>query len=133
MNEGRYSEIPEYLPFDLSFLKLATFQVTLHHTLVQLLTEFIKKVGTAVILAAFHVHIDVVAVLDFHAEDVGKSVCQLFYTDFSVVDTVAGVKGVKEFDQICSLTCPVNGLPCLPVRDEKRSFFADLSLKSLTL
>ena len=63
MNEGRYSEIPEYLPFDLTFLELATFQVTLHHTLVQLLTEFIKKVGTAVILAAFHVHIDVVAVL----------------------------------------------------------------------
>ena len=58
MNEGRYSEIPEYLPFDLSFLELATFQVTLHHTLVQLLTEFIKKVGTAVILAAFHVHIE---------------------------------------------------------------------------
>ena len=118
----------EYLPlFHLPFLEFSAFQVAFHHTLVEFLPEFIKEIGAAVVLASLHVHIDVVAVLDFYAEDVGKSVCQLFYTDFSVVDTVAGVKGVKEFDQICSLACPVNGLPCLPVRDEK-SLFSQTSL-----
>ena len=111
----------------LSFLELAAFQIALHHSLVQFFSEFVKEIGATDILATFHIHIDVVAVLDFHAEYVGKSVCQLFYTDFSVVDTVAGVKGVKEFDQICSLACPVNGLPCLPVRDEK-SLFSQTSL-----
>ena len=126
INEGRYSD-SEYLPFDLSFLEFTAFQVALHHTLVEFLSESIKEIGATVVLASLHIHIDVVAVLDFHAEDVGKSVCQLFYTDFSVVDTVAGVKGVKEFDQICSLACPVNGLPCLPVRDEK-SLFSQTSI-----
>jgi len=118
----------EYLPLlHLPFLEFSAFQVALHHTFIQFLSESIKEIGATVVLASLHIHIDVVAVLDFHAEDVGKSVCQLFYTDFSVVDTVAGVKGVKEFDQICSLACPVNGLPCLPVRDEK-SLFSQTSL-----
>ena len=113
----------EYLPLlHLPFLEFSAFQVALHHTFIQFLSESIKEIGATVVLASLHIHIDVVAVLDFHAEGVGKSVCQLFYTDFSVVDTVAGVKGVKEFDQICSPACPVNGLPCLPVRDEKSLF-----------
>lgn len=118
----------EYLPLlHLPFLEFSAFQVALHHTFIQFLSESIKEIGATVVLASLHIHINVVAVLDFHAEDVGKSVCQLFYTDFSVVDTVAGVKGVKEFDQICSLACPVNGLPCLPVGDEK-SLFSQTSL-----
>ena len=82
-------------PFDLPFLELSAFQVTLHHTLVQLLSEFIKKIGAAVILVAFHVHIDVVAVLDFYTKDFGKGICQFFYTDFTIVDTVTGIKCVE--------------------------------------
>ncbi len=106
----------------LPFFEFSAFLVAFHHTLVKFLSKFIKKVGAAVILAALHVHIDIVTVLDFHAEDFRKGVCQFLYTDFTIVNAVAGVKGVKEFDQICSLTCPVNGLPCLPVRDEKSLF-----------
>ena len=111
----------------LSFLELAAFQVAFLHSPVQLLPKFVKEIGAAAILATFHVHIDVVAVLDFYPEDFRKSVCQFLYTNLSIIDTVAGVKGVKEFDQICSLACPVNGLPCLPVRDEK-SLFSQTSL-----
>jgi len=126
INEGRYSD-SEYLPFDLSFLEFTAFQVALHHTLVEFLSEFIKEIGATVILATFHVHIDVVAVLDFYSKDFRKGVCQFLHSDFAIVDTIAGVKGIKEFDQICSLACPVNGLPCLPVRDEK-SLFSQTSL-----
>ena len=42
----------------------------------------------------------------FHAEDVGKSVCKFLHTDFSIVDTVAGVKGIEQFHQIYDLACP---------------------------
>lgn len=54
---------------DLPLLELAAFQVAFHHSPVQLLPEFIQKIGAAVILATFHVHIDVVAVLDFYTKD----------------------------------------------------------------
>ena len=74
INEGRYSD-SEYLPFDLSFLEFTAFQVALHHTLVEFLSEFIKEIGATVILATFHVHIDVVAVLDFYSKDFRKGVC----------------------------------------------------------
>ena len=96
MNEGRYSEIPEYLPFDLPFLELATFQVTLHHTLVQLLTEFIKKVGTTFVFTVLHVHINIVTVLDFDSEHLGKPIRQFFYTDLSIIDTIAGIKSIEK-------------------------------------
>ena len=97
----------EYLPlFHLPFLEFSAFQVAFHHTLVEFLSEFIKEIGAAVVLASLHVHIDVVAVFDFHAEDVGKDIRQFLHTDFSIVDTVAGVKGIKEFDQVHNLTCP---------------------------
>jgi hypothetical protein len=82
----------------LSFLELATFQVALHHSLVEFLAEFIKEIGAAVILATLHVHIDVVTVLDFHTEDFRKGVSQFLYANLSVVDTITGVKGIKEFD-----------------------------------
>ena len=98
----------EYLPFDLSFLELSAFQVALHHSPVQLLPKFIEKIGAAVVLAAFHVHIDVAAVLDFHTEDFGKDVCQLLYADLSIVNAVAGVEGVKEFYQIDDFTRPIS-------------------------
>ena len=79
----------------LSFLELATFQVALHHSLVQFFSEFIKEIGAAVIFATFHIHIYVVAVLDFHTEDFRKSVCQFLYANLSIVDTVASVKGIE--------------------------------------
>ena len=79
----------------LSFLKLATFQVALYHTFVEFLTEFIKEIGAAVILASFYIHIDVVAVLDFHTEDFRKSVCQFFYANLSIIDTIASVKSIE--------------------------------------
>ena len=79
----------------LSFLELAAFQIALHHSLVQFFSEFVKEIGATVILATFHIHIDVVAVLDFHTEDFRKSVCQFLYTNLSIIDTVAGVKGIK--------------------------------------
>ena len=82
----------------LPFLELATFQVAIHHTFVEFLTEFIKEIGATVIFATFHIHIYVVTVLDFHTEDLRESICQLLYTYFSVVDTVAGVESIKEFN-----------------------------------
>ena len=59
----------EYLPFDLLLLELAAFQVALHHTLIEFLSEFIKEIGAAVIFATLHIHIYVVAVLYLHSED----------------------------------------------------------------
>ena len=79
MNEGRYSEIPEYLPFDLPFLELSAFQVTLNHSFVHFLSEVIKEIGATVILATFHVHIYVVAVLYLHSEDFRECVCQFLH------------------------------------------------------
>ena len=97
----------EYLPlFHLPFLEFSAFQVALHHTFIQFLPEFVKEIGATVVLTALHVHIDVVAVLDFYAEDVGKSVCQFLHTDFSVVDTVAGVESIEQFHQIHDLSRP---------------------------
>ena len=57
----------------LSFLELAAFQIALHHSLVQFFSEFVKEIGATDILATFHIHIDVVAVLDFHTEDFRKT------------------------------------------------------------
>jgi hypothetical protein len=82
----------------LSFLELATFQIALHHSLVQFFSEFVKEIGATVILATFHIHIDVVTVLDFHTEDFRKGVSQFLYANLFVVDTITGVKGIKEFD-----------------------------------
>ena len=82
----------------LSLFELAAFQIAFHHTLIKFLTEFIKKIGAAIIFATFHVHIDVVAVLYRHSEDLRESVCQFLYTYFSVVDTVASVESIKEFN-----------------------------------
>ena len=65
----------EYLPlFHLPFLEFSAFQVALHHTLVEFLSEFVKEIGTTVILAAFHVHIDIVTVLNFHTKDFRKNI-----------------------------------------------------------
>ena len=63
--DGVHFDTPSLSPFELqlSFLELATFQVALHHSLVEFLAEFIKEIGAAVILATLHVHIDVVTVL----------------------------------------------------------------------
>ena len=64
----------EYLPlFHLPFLEFSAFQVAFHHPLVEFLPEFVKEIGAAVVLTALHVHIDVVAVLDFYAEDAEKA------------------------------------------------------------
>ena len=82
----------------LPLLELAALQVALHHTSVEFLTEFVEEIGAAIIFATFHVHIDVVAVLYLHSEDLRESICQLLYTYFSVVDTVAGVESIKEFN-----------------------------------
>ena len=79
----------------LPLFEFSTFQVVLHHTFVEFLTEFIKEIGAAVILATFYIHIDVVAVLDFYSEDFREDVCQFFYTDFTIIDAVAGIKCVK--------------------------------------
>ena len=87
----------EYLPFDLPLLELAAFQVALHHTLIEFLTEFVKEISAAVIFATLHIHIYVVAVLYLYPEEFGKGVCQFFHAYFSVVDTVAGVESIKEF------------------------------------
>lgn len=82
----------------LSLFELAAFQIAFHHTLIKFLTEFIKKIGAAIIFATFHVHIGVVAVLYRHSEDFRKGVSQFLYANLSVVDTITGVKGIKEFD-----------------------------------
>jgi hypothetical protein len=87
----------EYLPLYLSLLELTAFQVALHHTLIEPLSEFVKEIGAAVIFAMLHIHIYVVAVLYLHPEDFRESICQLLHTYFSVVDTVAGVESIKEF------------------------------------
>ncbi len=50
------------------------------------------------IFATYHVHIDIVAVLYLHCKDFRKSICQLLYTCFSVVDTAAGVESIKKFN-----------------------------------
>ena len=57
--------------FDLPFLILAAFQVALHHPLVELFSEFVKEIGATVVLSTLHVHINVLAVLDFYIEDFG--------------------------------------------------------------
>lgn len=116
----------EYLPFDLPLLELDTFQVALHHTLIEFLSEFIKEIGAAVILAAFHVHIDIVAVLDFHTEDFGKGISQLLHTYFSVVDTVAGVKCVKQFNQIYRFACPTEFLGWFDGQSRKKPLHSHL-------
>ena len=108
----------EYLPFDLLLLELAAFQVAPHHPLIELLTEFAKKISTAVIFATLHIHIYVVAVLYLHSEDFREGVCQFLHTNFSITDTIAGVESIQEFDQIC---CPA----CL-----QRSFWAGLTGKA---
>ena len=46
-------------------------------------------------LATLHVHIDIVAVLDFYTKDFRKGVCQFLHSDFSIVDTVTGVKVIE--------------------------------------
>ena len=79
----------------LPFFEFSTFQVALYHSFVQFLSEFVKEICATVVLAIFHVHIDVVAVLDFYSEDFGNDVCQFLYTDFTIVDTVTGVKGIE--------------------------------------
>ena len=79
----------------LSFSEFSAFQVALYYSFVQFLSEFIKEIGAAVILATFYIHIDVVAVLDFYSEDFREDVCQFFYTDFTIIDAVAGIKCVK--------------------------------------
>ena len=79
----------------LPLFEFSAFQVTLCHSFVQFLSEFIKEIGAAVVLAIFHVHIDVVAVLDFYSEDFGKGISQFLYTDFSIVNTIASVKSIE--------------------------------------
>ena len=90
----------------LSLLELAPFQVALHHTLIEFLSEFVKEIGAAVIFAMLHIHIYVVAVLYLHPEDFRESICQLLNTDFSIVDTITGVESVKEFYQVCCFARP---------------------------
>ena len=112
-------DIPEseYLPFDLPFLELAAFEF---------LTEFVKEIGAAVIFATLHVHIDVVAVLYLHSEEFGKGVCQFFHAYFSVVDTVAGVKCVNQFNQICRFACPTEFLGCFNRQSRKKPLHSHL-------
>lgn len=86
-----------------------SLEIAFNHSLIQFRSKLIKEIGTAVRLTMFHIHIDIVAVvLDFYSEDFGKGVSQFFYTDFSVVDTVAGIKSlsVNEIEQslICGIT-----------------------------
>ena len=86
----------EYLPLlHLPFLEFSAFQVALHHTFIQFLSESIKEIGATVVLASLHIHIDVVAVLDFYSEDFGKGISQFLYTDFSIVNTIASVKSIE--------------------------------------
>ena len=49
--------IPEYHPFDLPLFELATFQVTLHYTLIEFLSEFIEEMGAVVILPKLHIYV----------------------------------------------------------------------------
>jgi hypothetical protein len=79
----------------LPFFEFSTFQVALYHSFVQFLSEFVKEICATVVLAIFHVHIDVVAVLDFYSEDFGKGISQFLYTDFSIVNTIASVKSIE--------------------------------------
>ena len=79
----------------LPFFEFSALQVTLYHSFVQFFSEFIKEIGAAVVLAMFHVHVNIVAVLDFYSEDFREDVCQFFYTDFTIIDAVAGIKCVK--------------------------------------
>lgn len=79
----------------LPFLELATFQIALHHSFVHFLSEVIKEIGATVILAVFHVHIDVVAVLDFYTQDFRKGICQFFYTNFTIVNTAIGIECIE--------------------------------------
>ena len=79
----------------LSFLVFSAFQVTLNHSFVHFLSEVIKEIGATVILAVFHVHIDVVAVLDFYTQDFRKGICQFFYTNFTIVNTAIGIECIE--------------------------------------
>jgi len=79
----------------LPFFEFSAFQVALYHSFVQFLSEFIKEIGATVIFATLYIHIDVVAVLDFNSESVRKNLCQFLYSDFSIVDTVTGVKSIE--------------------------------------
>lgn len=54
---------PEYFSFYLPLLEFSALKVALPHSLVKLFSKFIKKISTAVVLATFHIHIDIVAVL----------------------------------------------------------------------
>jgi|SRR3712207_226904 len=121
-------DIPEseYLPFDLSLLELASFQVALHHTLIELLTEFVKEIGAAVIFATLHIHIDIVAVLYLHPEDFREGICQFLHTYFSIIDTIAGVKSVKQFNQVCRFACPTEFLGWVDGQSRKNPLHSHL-------
>ena len=82
-------------PLRLPLLEFSAFQVALYHSFVQFLSEFIKEIGAAVVLAMFHVHVNIVAVLDFYSEDFGKDVCQFLHADLSIVDAVTGIEGIE--------------------------------------
>lgn len=38
----------------------------------------------------------VVTVLDFDSEHLGKPIRQFFYTDLSIIDTIAGIKSIEK-------------------------------------
>lgn len=61
----------ESFPFLLSLFVFPTFQIAFDHSLIQFLSKFIEEIGTAIRLTMLHIHIDIVAVLYFHAEDFG--------------------------------------------------------------
>ena len=75
MRQIEETSYPEYFSFYLPLLEFSALKVALPHSLVKLFSKFIKKISTAVVLATFHIHIDIVAVLDFYSENFGKSIC----------------------------------------------------------
>lgn len=83
-------------PFSSSPFILTSPDIAFYHPPVQLLFQFIKKVGTTFIFTVLYVHINIVTVLDFDSEHLGKPIRQFFYTDLSIIDTVAGIQSIEK-------------------------------------
>ncbi len=84
------------------------FLVTLH-LLVEFLLHPVKEVGAALVLTAFDVDVEAVAVLRFHAEYLVQERGELFERHVAVVDAAHLVDTVDQFHEVDGVACPLQG------------------------
>lgn len=99
--------MPDWCFYNLSSHALQ-FLIT-EHLLVEFLLHPVKEVGSALVLSAFNVNVETIAIFGLYTEYLVKKRRKLFQRHIAVVDTAHFVDAVNQFYEVNGVARPLQG------------------------